>query len=64
MGSAEIARFQIIGVLGTGAQGVVVLAHDHEDASSEPIVLKVLRGRAADSASLARLRDEARILAW
>lgn len=64
MGSSEIARFQIIGVLGTGAQGVVALAHDHEDASSEPIVLKVLKGRVPDSASLTRLRDEARILAW
>lgn len=60
----DVARFQIISVLGTGAQGVVALAKDHEDASTEPIVLKVLKGRGPDSASVRRLREEARILAW
>ncbi|MBA2320823.1 MAG: serine/threonine protein kinase [Deltaproteobacteria bacterium] len=64
MGTPDIKRFEIIGVLGTGAQGVVVLARDHADASSEPVGLKVLRRVATDPDALTRLREEARILAW
>jgi serine/threonine protein kinase len=64
MQSMEIGRFQVIRVLGTGAEGVVALAHDRADASPEPVVLKVLKQPAAAPASLARLRREARILAW
>jgi serine/threonine protein kinase len=65
MGSMEIARFQILRVLGAGAQGVVVLVQDHEDAAQQPVVLKVLqRPAGADTDSLRQLQDEARILAW
>jgi serine/threonine protein kinase len=63
MGSREIARFQILRILGAGAQGVVVLAYDHEDAAQQPVVLKVLQ-RPAGTDSLRQLQDEARILAW
>lgn len=63
--TAEVPRFGILGILGTGAQGVVVLAHDYADAHSEPLGLKILKGRASgESAALVRLREEAKILAW
>lgn len=61
----DVPRFEILGVLGAGAQGVVLLAVDHADAVSEPVALKVLRRfQEADLAALDRLRHEARILAW
>jgi serine/threonine protein kinase len=60
-----VARFEILGVLGTGAEGVVALVRDRADASMEPLALKILqRQAAAHGASLTRLRDEAKILAW
>lgn len=61
----DIGRFHIVSVLGTGSHGVVCLARDFADASSEPVALKVLNQPPDDDVSmLARLRDEARILAW
>jgi len=60
----EIGRFEVLEVLGSGAEGVVLLAHDREDASQEPLGLKVARRLGADRDAVARLRDEARILAW
>lgn len=64
MQTIEIGRFNVLRVLGAGAEGVVALAQDRADASTEPVVLKVLRQPAAAGPSLARLRREARILAW
>jgi serine/threonine protein kinase len=59
----EVGRFEVLGVLGTGAEAVVLLAHDRADASPGPIGLKILKRR-DDSSSLTRLRDEARILSF
>jgi serine/threonine protein kinase len=60
-----VPRFDVTRILGTGAQGVVVLARDHEDVSQEPLALKVLKRVAnADPAALSQLRDEAKVLAW
>ncbi|MBA2320195.1 MAG: serine/threonine protein kinase [Deltaproteobacteria bacterium] len=63
--TSEIPRFEILGVLGAGAHGVVLLAQDYADAVNEPVALKVLRRfEESDAAPLERLRHEARILAW
>src|SRR5688572_26734434 len=61
----QIARFEILGILGTGAFGVVALARDRADASSDPVALKVLNRLAdADQEMMIRLREEAKVLAW
>jgi serine/threonine protein kinase len=61
----QIARFEILGILGTGAFGVVALARDRADASSDPVALKVLNRLAdADTEMMIRLREEAKVLAW
>ncbi len=60
----EIGRFEVLEVLGAGSEGVVLLVHDRADASQEPLGLKVARRMSEDPDAMARLRDEARILAW
>jgi serine/threonine protein kinase len=59
----DARRFEIVGVLGKGAQGLVVLARDHADASSEPVALKLV-SRDAEPEAREQLRAEARVLAW
>ncbi len=58
----QVGRFEVLSVLGTGGEAVVLLARDRADAVPGPIGLKVAK-RLGDATAFDRLRDEARILA-
>lgn len=59
--AVELGDFRIRGLLGTGTQGIVYLAH--QASRDRPVALKVLAGRAARAATTARFRRQAALLA-